>query len=363
MQIKLGDRIKSFRKRDGRKQEDLATALGVTNQAVSKWESNKGYPDMEMIPSIANYFHVTIDELFGYDNDRSVRLAECLRMADTLNKPGVKPTEKSIEKLEKFLRDALDEFPNEWQLQFRLSVALQIKSSFVCKNQNIKEKSLREAAALLKQAQKNTDDPHWKDSISHTLAGIYYQLGDDEQIEIIASENSPAYVCRELILTKTSDSNKAAEYYEEAMLSLLHEMTNLAVGCRVDKGDSLFFDSQVLYLSLIKIFKDVLKDGPYGFFHSDMCFLHLRASRLSAREGKEKECIRHFDEAFRHYSGFKMAWEDKTLNPNPDGLKNITDYPGLIMYVDETVLREHLNTMPKKIADQIRRVPKYRTVL
>ena len=58
-----------------------------------------------------------------------------------------------------------------------------------------------------------------------------------------------------------------------------------------------------------------------------------------------------------------MAWEDKTLNPNPDGLKNITDYPGLIMYVDETVLREHLNTMPKKIADQIRRVPKYRTVL
>ena len=73
MQIILGEKIKELRKRDGRKQEDLATALGVTNQAISRWESNKGYPDMEMIPAIANYFHVTIDELFGYDNDRNIK--------------------------------------------------------------------------------------------------------------------------------------------------------------------------------------------------------------------------------------------------------------------------------------------------
>ena len=68
MTIKLGEKIKMLRKRDGRRQDDLANALGVTNQAVSRWEANKGYPDMEMIPAIANYFHVSIDELFGYDN-------------------------------------------------------------------------------------------------------------------------------------------------------------------------------------------------------------------------------------------------------------------------------------------------------
>ncbi|MBO4920720.1 MAG: helix-turn-helix transcriptional regulator [Lachnospiraceae bacterium] len=72
MRIMLGEKIKELRKRDGRTQDDIATALGITNQAVSRWEANKAYPDMEMIPAIANYFHVSIDELFGYSNDREV---------------------------------------------------------------------------------------------------------------------------------------------------------------------------------------------------------------------------------------------------------------------------------------------------
>ena len=74
MQIKLGEKIRELRKRDKRKQEDLAAALGVTNQAVSRWEANGGYPDIELLPAIANYFHITIDQLFGYDSDRQIKL-------------------------------------------------------------------------------------------------------------------------------------------------------------------------------------------------------------------------------------------------------------------------------------------------
>lgn len=60
--------------RDGRTQEALAGALGVSSQAVSRWEASGGYPDMEMLPSIANYFNITIDELFGYEGERNHRI-------------------------------------------------------------------------------------------------------------------------------------------------------------------------------------------------------------------------------------------------------------------------------------------------
>ncbi len=65
MHVKMGNKIKELGKLDGCKQEDLANALGVTCQAVSRWDANGGYPDMEMIPSIANYFGVSIDVLRG----------------------------------------------------------------------------------------------------------------------------------------------------------------------------------------------------------------------------------------------------------------------------------------------------------
>lgn len=116
MQIKLGEKIKELRKRDGRKQEDLALALGVTNQAVSRWEANGGYPDIEMIPAIANYFHITIDELFGYDSDRQIKMRAYIEQADQMFSSSRKDATPRVE----FLRNAISEFPSEWELQYRL---------------------------------------------------------------------------------------------------------------------------------------------------------------------------------------------------------------------------------------------------
>ncbi len=64
-QIYFGARIASYRKEKDLTQEALAQRLGVTNQAVSKWESDQCCPDIMLLPELADVFGITIDELFG----------------------------------------------------------------------------------------------------------------------------------------------------------------------------------------------------------------------------------------------------------------------------------------------------------
>ena len=64
--IKINEQIAFLRKQKGLTQEELANALGVSNQAVSKWESAQCCPDIQLLPDIAELFDVSIDELLGY---------------------------------------------------------------------------------------------------------------------------------------------------------------------------------------------------------------------------------------------------------------------------------------------------------
>ena len=123
MQVNIGDKIRELRKRDGRKQEDVANALGVTAQAVSRWESNGCYPDMGMLRAIANYFHVSIDSLFGYNNDRDLKIKRYVEEAnDFFLYHDTYQEDKT--RIIQMLRNALEEFPGEPELMRFLAMAL-----------------------------------------------------------------------------------------------------------------------------------------------------------------------------------------------------------------------------------------------
>lgn len=64
-QIYFGERIASLRKARGLTQEALARRLGITNQAVSKWESDQCCPDIMQLPALADIFEISMDALFG----------------------------------------------------------------------------------------------------------------------------------------------------------------------------------------------------------------------------------------------------------------------------------------------------------
>ena len=67
MNIQLGEKIRTLRKNKNISQEILAQYLGVSFQAVSKWENGDNLPDVTMIPAIASFFEVAIDELFDFN--------------------------------------------------------------------------------------------------------------------------------------------------------------------------------------------------------------------------------------------------------------------------------------------------------
>lgn len=68
MKIELGTTLKQLRRDRDMTQEELANLLGVTYQSVSRWENGACYPDLELIPTIADFFGVTTDQLLGVND-------------------------------------------------------------------------------------------------------------------------------------------------------------------------------------------------------------------------------------------------------------------------------------------------------
>ena len=67
MEVLIGENIKRLRTERNITQEQLAEVLNVSAVAVSKWERGDTMPDIAMLPRLAYYFQVTIDELMNYD--------------------------------------------------------------------------------------------------------------------------------------------------------------------------------------------------------------------------------------------------------------------------------------------------------
>jgi transcriptional regulator with XRE-family HTH domain len=65
--MEFNEKLQELRKQKGLTQEELAQALFVSRTAVSKWESNRGYPSIDSLKAIAKFFSVTIDELLSGD--------------------------------------------------------------------------------------------------------------------------------------------------------------------------------------------------------------------------------------------------------------------------------------------------------
>jgi len=112
--MNLGNKIRELRKTRNLTQEQLAAALNISAQAVSKWEMNASFPDMTMIPIIAGFFKVSLDELFDFDVNNIDKEIEEIRLEYS------KYFWSNFEKAEQILLDGLKLYPASVQLKTEL---------------------------------------------------------------------------------------------------------------------------------------------------------------------------------------------------------------------------------------------------
>lgn len=105
MDLLLGNKIKELRKARGITQEQLADALGISFQAISKWETGIALPDITLAPALASYFGVTMDELFNFN------LKEMNDKVDSICKEAYKYRESDPTKSRQILEEGLKQYP------------------------------------------------------------------------------------------------------------------------------------------------------------------------------------------------------------------------------------------------------------
>ena len=81
--MEFSDSIKQLRKDNKLTQEQLASKLHVTRQAISNWENNKNLPDIETLIEIATTFHISLDQLILGGNDMNKMTEKLIKDGNT----------------------------------------------------------------------------------------------------------------------------------------------------------------------------------------------------------------------------------------------------------------------------------------
>ena len=312
MQLRLGDKIRELRRRDGRTQEVLADALNVTSQAVSRWESNGSYPDMELIPSIANFFGVSIDELFGYTSDREKRIDEIIAEVDAFDY-FCRSDDNWVDECLSILRAGLAEFPQNEKLLIKLAEVL-CEAGWRRYNEHLyydeegylqhdcnahKKNSLWAESVKICETLVNTacDNTTVTKAIS-ILVLLFRNFGENDRAIAYANRMPELENCRELLLAAAADGKDKAMYVGSALLKMASNFAKQLVSGLM--ADRRHYESDMPIRKIngaIAIFDLLCDDGNYGDHNGVLIELYLYLSRIQWERGYHDDAFVSLDKA------------------------------------------------------------------
>ncbi len=383
MQLNIGTKIHELRRRDERTQEALAEALGVTAQAVSRWESGGSYPDVELMPAIANYFHISIDELFGYHDDREEKIKSIIERADNVfAKQGrilfKGSLSEDVEECIDMLRTASEEFPNEPKILLKLAQAL-FSWGY---HKYGEEGRLNDTTGIIEEsAEYNTQNVYWQESMrvyekmlksnpspeDHEVAvcqlmHIYSRMGEYEKAKALANVQSAVSICKEVLLPLSAVGEEKARYRAESLTALISRLKFTvfeSVATRPEISGSGY--GIQLLMSVNNLYETVFADGRCGKYHWEIGHAYMVMSHYAAANNESIDTvIDYFDKGFDHCKEYQRICdgeEYKYTAPLVSDLKSIAK--GELAPLGEDFWKRELQMLPPNIHDELRKNEKY----
>ena len=246
MEIQLSKRLKSLRLQNEKTQDELALFLGISSQAVSKWERNDGYPDITLLPKIAGYFHVSVDDLLGVDElTKQRRIDDVTAEYNSLRHHVPLDKNYKLDEGIELVRNALKEVPGVFFLEQLLASDLSWKGKNTL-DQSEKYKLFEEAISLCEDILARCTEERWRDSAKQILLVTYADLGMTEKALDLAYQMPGPRCTREYMLTYIQNGEKlqnrlklnAVLYYQifrESVLQLSHDGIPLEGMVHVDE--------------------------------------------------------------------------------------------------------------------------------
>lgn len=293
MTIYLGENIKRLRREKELTQEKLAEFLGVTFQSISNWERGESYPDISMLPEIAGFFRVSIDDLLGMSKAQAQqKIDEYLNIYDTMR---FKDTHFVFTKFEQAVKD----FPADFRILVRYMELLMCEKT--SKDNPGYENMSREVLSVYDNIQNHCTDDNirmWAKRLACEHLHTKSYFAENEEYQTMAEEilaempemiNTKDYLSTFLI----SDIRKHYEACSNLIENLIFMMNNtVSHYCIYDDNFNAEYKIEAV-TKMIDICNMIFNDGNYGRCWQNMIYNHGHLVRFFAETG-------NFDNALKN---------------------------------------------------------------
>ncbi|MCR1139724.1 helix-turn-helix domain-containing protein [Clostridium botulinum] len=207
--LNIGKCIIHKRKEKGITQEQLANYIGVSKASVSKWESGLSYPDIVLLPELATYFNISVDELLGYSPQLTKE--DIKKTYSKLSHEfAVKPFDEAMEQCNKLIKKYYSCFP------FLLSIIqLLLNYSNLIKNDAIKKEIFQQCILLSRRIKEESENISYIKNANTMEALAEIALGNSEEVIRLLDNKLDPYRGDDVILInaykmqrKTAEANK-----------------------------------------------------------------------------------------------------------------------------------------------------------